>query len=140
MFEWLRRKLGKSRAKDTEAKTLKAEIEEKVAKCKERAAKGDSDATLRLGAFQKKVAEQSDRLFKRTGIIAVLMVLALASGGCGGGLGAKTAKDIETAMEDPILPEYLAYVEADPKLKDQDRRDRKQKVQALRFVIKAAQK
>jgi hypothetical protein len=70
--------------------------------------------------------------------LATLLILALGVEGCGG-LSKKTAKDIETASE-MILPEYLSYVEADPKLKDAQKQDRKNQVRALQDVIRAAQK
>lgn len=77
---------------------------------------------------------------KKRAFLAILLILALGvGGGCGGGLGAKTAKDIETASE-MILPEYLSYVDADPKLKDDQKQDRRNQVRALRDVIRAAQK
>lgn len=75
---------------------------------------------------------------RRRAFLAFLLVLALAVEGCGG-LGAKTAKDIETAAE-MILPEYEAYVEADLKLKKEDKEERKMQVRAFRNAVRAAQK
>lgn len=70
-------------------------------------------------------------------VLALTVVLAVAS--CAGGLGKKTAKDIDTAAS-MILPEYLAYVEADPKLDSEQKKDRQRQIQALRDVIRNAQK
>jgi hypothetical protein len=66
-------------------------------------------------------------------------LLALVVGGCGGGLAEKTAKDLEVAAE-MILPDYLRYVEADPKLDAGSKRDRENHVRAFRDVLKAAQR
>lgn len=74
----------------------------------------------------------------RRAFLAVLLILVLGVGGCGG-LASKTAKDIETASS-MILPEYLAYVEADPKLKSADKQERRMQIRALQDVIRAAQK
>lgn len=139
LTKWFR---GPDRSKDTEAERLKAKLHNRVDDLKAKAAQGDSDATLKLGALKQGLTEQSLRLPNKTKLLGfvVLMALALVVGGCGGGLGAKTAKDIETAMEDPILPEYIRYVEADAKLKESEKQVRRDKVASLRFVIKAAQK
>jgi hypothetical protein len=70
-------------------------------------------------------------------MILVLAGLVLAGGGCSG-LRAKTASDLQTASEQ-ILPEYLGYIQADPKL-DQAARDRRvRQVQAFQQVLKDAQ-
>jgi hypothetical protein len=141
---WFRSILGLRPAKDTEACRLKEAIASGVADCKEKAAKGDSDASMRLGRLKDNITEQSLRMPSRTGgprpMLLMIAVLALAiGGGCSGGLGAKTAKDIAVAVE-MIAPEYLQYVEADPKLKDAQKQDRKNQVRALQDVIRAAQK
>lgn len=140
---WLKRLMGLCPSKDTEAMRLKSEIRNCVAVQKEKSAAGDESATLKLEAFKENVTEQSLRMLKRPGPKALgfilLMVLALGVGGCGGGLGAKTAKDIEVASE-MILPEYLQYVEADPKLKDRDKQERRDQVRAFRNAVQAAQK
>ncbi len=139
---WFR---GPSRTKDTEAMLLKAKLHNRVEVLKEKASKGDSDASLKLGALKESLTEQSIRMNPKSGgskplLLVIVAVLALvAVGGCSGGLGTKTAKDIEVAVE-MIAPEYLAYVEADPKLKDAQKQDRKNQVRALRDVLKAAQK
>ncbi len=71
-------------------------------------------------------------------VILIVACVALVGGGCSGGLASKTAKDITTAAE-MILPEYQAYFEADPKLKEDQKTDRRNQIQALRNVLKAAQ-
>lgn len=144
VINWFKGVLGLRPSKDTEARRLKEVIRSGVAECKEKAAQGDSDASLRLGRLKDNITEQSLRMTSRTGgpkpMLLMVAILALAvGGGCSGGLGAKTAKDIETASE-MILPEYLSYVEADPKLKDAQKQDRKNQVRALQDVIRAAQK
>jgi hypothetical protein len=139
LSNWFWRILGLRPAKDTEARRLKEAIRDGVAECKEKAAKGDSDASLRLNALKENVTEQSIRLKGKALAVLMVAVLALAvAGGCSG-LGAKTAKDIETASS-MILPEYLAYVDADPKLKPEQKQDRRDQVRALKDVIRAAQK
>lgn len=141
---WLKSILGLRPAKDTEARLLKIELASGVAECKDKAAKGDSDASLRLGRLKENLTEQSLRLPSKSGgqkplLLAMLILALVVGGGCNGGLGAKTAKDIEVAVE-MIAPEYLQYVEADPKLKDAQKQDRKNQIRALRDVLKAAQK
>jgi len=143
MLNFVRRLLGLRPEKDTEARKLKEALHDNVVKLKAKAAKGDSDASLKLGALRESLSEQSVRLLPPQGpkalLFVALMILALVVGGGCSGLGAKTAKDIETASS-MILPEYEAYVEADPKLKPEDKLDRKNQVRALRDVIRAAQK
>ena len=132
---------GPGRAKDTEARCLKEQLGKRVDELKEKASKGDSDASLKLGALKQNLTEQSLRMLpKKSKALGFLMlvVLVLGVGGCGG-LASKTAKDIETASS-MILPEYLSYVEADPKLKPEDKKERRMQVRALQDVIRAAQK
>lgn len=76
---------------------------------------------------------------KRYTLLVLAMVLVLAMLSCAGGLAKKTAKDIDTAAE-MILPEYLVYVEADPKLDTEQKKDRQRQIQALRDVVRNAQK
>lgn len=135
---FVKRLLGLRPAKDTEARQLKSEIRKGVEVYKEKAAQGDPDASLRLNALKENVTEQSIRMTGKAPLIMIVLLALAVGGGCSG-LGAKTAKDIETASE-MILPEYLSYVEADPKLKDAQKQDRKNQVRALRDVIRAAQK
>jgi hypothetical protein len=78
-----------------------------------------------------------------TTVAKVLMMILLLGGltmgaGCHG-LAAKTAKDIDTASSQ-ILPEYVSYVDADPKLDAPAKQRRKDQVSALQDVIKNAQK
>jgi hypothetical protein len=70
-------------------------------------------------------------------VVVILVAVILSFAGCSG-FGAKTAKDIEVAIE-MIAPEYLAYVDADPKLKDAQKQDRRRQIEALRKVVRAAQ-
>ncbi len=103
------------------------------------------DATVCLDSLSQRIGRGKPATPGTSGHISrmafiVFFVLALAiGGGCGGGLGAKTARDIETAS-DMILIEYMTYVEADPKLKEEQKQDRQQQVKAMRDVIRAAQK
>jgi hypothetical protein len=145
VINWFKGVLGLRPSKDTEARRLKEVIRSGVEECKQKAANGDSDASLRLGRFKDSITEQSIRMPSKTGgprpmLLMVVAVLALAvGGGCSGGLGAKTAKDIEEAVEQ-IIPEYMVYVALDPKLKDDQKQDRRRQVEALRRVVRAAQK
>lgn len=61
MFKWLTNLIVRTKAKDTEARRLKEEIIKNVEECKEKAAQGDSDATLKLQAYTEKLTEQSIR-------------------------------------------------------------------------------
>lgn len=84
MIKFFRRLLGLRPDKDTDACRLKEELHSNVVKLKEKAAAGDSSATLKLGALRESLSEQSIRLNKGVKAIAilVLMVLALGVEGC----------------------------------------------------------
>ena len=62
MFRWLTRVLTGKKKKETEIRKLKEEISSGVAECREKAKKGDSDASLRLNALRETITEQSVRL------------------------------------------------------------------------------
>jgi hypothetical protein len=136
---FVKRLLGLRPAKDTEARQLKSEIRKGVEVYKEKAAQGDPDASLRLNALKENVTEQSIRMTGKAPLIMIVLLALAVGGGCSGGLGAKTAKDIEEAVEQ-IIPEYMVYVALDPKLKDDQKQDRRRQVEALRRVVRAAQK
>lgn len=85
MFAWLKRFFGgRCRAKDTEALALKAQLHKRVDDLKEKAKKGDSDASLKLGALRESLTEQSIRLGKGAKAVAIALIaaLALGVGGC----------------------------------------------------------
>lgn len=83
---FFQRLLGLRPHKDTEARRLKSEIRQNVEVCKEKAANGDSDASLRLGAFKDSVTEQSIRLLNRPGkkVVGFMAIVVLLAGlaGC----------------------------------------------------------
>jgi hypothetical protein len=84
VFNWFRRILGLRPDKDTEARHLKEVLRTGVAECKEKAAQGDSDASLRLGALKENITEQSIRMGHGHGAKPMLLmcvaILALALG------------------------------------------------------------
>ncbi len=71
-------------------------------------------------------------------LLMIAILLGIVLGGCSG-LASKTAKDIDNASS-MILPEYLIYVDADPKLDTDGKRQRHDQVQALQDVVRNAQK
>lgn len=134
MIRWIKEKLQQFRAAREETDRLRSKNVEAIAHASPEQL---DQVSVRLD--QISIKKGDSKTLKRVVLPALVLCLALAGGGCCGGLGSKTAKDIETASE-MILPEYLSYVDADPKLKDDQKQDRRNQVRALRDVIKAAQK
>jgi len=118
---FVKRLLGLRPAKDTEARRLKSEIRKGVEVCKEKAAQGDSEASLRLNAFKENVTEQSIRLKGKALTIAIVL-LALAAGGC------SMDKEFVDRMDAPakqLLPDLRKVYKGESLTLSEDQRARR---------------
>lgn len=109
---WFQSILGLRPHKDTEAKRLNSEFRHGVEVCKEKAAKGDSDASLRLGALKQNLTEQSIRLSKGKALATLLMVGLLCLAGC-----SSINKEFVDRMDAPakiLLPDLQKVYRGEP--------------------------
>ncbi len=120
---------GPSRAKDAEAIILKSKLHNRVDDLKDKAAKGDSDATLKLGSLKQGLTEQSLRMPSKSGGKPILLCVAVLALVVGGGCNVPGEYvEADRLTYEAVAPRYIRYVEADPELAKPEKKDEKDRI------------